>query len=583
MDSEKPKNDKKEESKEPEENKNMEEDKEKEIPKYEEFINLSYEEFGVNCINYISKFFSNNLFLCSLKIYSKEKFNVEIKVKKKLGDFERLYKLINSKYSKMNLQPFPNFLFTKDEEYMNYFDNLLNDILKFAKENEEMKIIFLKFLYDFFIGDKTKEISVIKGEIISDMFSKENSPVLKTPKASKFKIKFNNIINSYKKENKKTKDTEKEKETKIEKENENKKELEKQENKKEKKKSKDFDNEMFNEMNIIENEWENILIKLTDEEKFLGYIKITNQCLFIYKINSEGRIKKDFSYMIPLYNINVEIKKNKYSNDIHKSLLFSKYITSNEIYDLYFSDMNIINMKLSEINVDIEITMYHNYSQYFINIFFGKDNTIMQVKNFVEFIENNSFILFQNELNPLPYIKQIDEKYINIYGLLYINIDSLQISNFTDECFIQITNFPYIFNTKKIKTGENIGNNIFNINQQFIIPIHNRFGKIKFEIYQDVFKGVLIKSKEHELIYEGNIEITEILNQFNKKEMNFNLIFKSLEKEPLKKKKSTLLSLIQEEEEDDKIKKLRTNLLLTIKDYSSPFVLLEKNKRIKIF
>ena len=70
------------------------------------------------------------------------------------------------------------------------------------------KIIFLKFLYDFFIGDKTKEISVIKGEIISDMFSKENSPVLKTPKASKFKIKFNNIINSYKKENKKTKDTE---------------------------------------------------------------------------------------------------------------------------------------------------------------------------------------------------------------------------------------------------------------------------------------------------------------------------------------------------------------------------------------
>ena len=578
MDSEKPKNDKKEEPKEPEENKNMEEDKEKEIPKYEEFINLSYEEFGVNCINYISKFFSNNLFLCSLKIYSKEKFNVEIKVKKKLGDFERLYKLINSKYSKMNLQPFPNFLFTKDEEYMNYFDNLLNDILKFAKENEEMKIIFLKFLYDFFIGDKTKEISVIKGEIISDMFSKENSPVLKTPKASKFKIKFNNIINSYKKENKKTKDTEKEKETKIEKENENKKELEKQENKKEKKKGKDFDNEMFNEMDIIENEWENILIKLTDEEKFLGYIKITNQCLFIYKINSEGEIKKDFSYMIPLYNINVEIKKNKYSNDIHKSLLFSKYITSNEIYDLYFSDMNIINMKLSEINVDIEITMYHNYSQYFINIFFGKDNTIMQVKNFVEFIENNSFILFQNELNPLPYIKQIDEKYINIYGLLYINIDSLQISNFTDECFIQITNFPYIFNTKKIKTGENIGNNIVNINQQFIIPIHNRFGKIKFEIYQDVFKGVLIKSKEHELIYEGNIEITEILNQFNKKEMNFNLIFKSLEKEPLKKKKSTLLSLVQEEEEDDKIKKLRTNLLLTIKDYSSPFVLLEKNK-----
>ena len=82
----------------------------------------------------------------------------------------------------MNLQPFPTILFTKIDEYVNYFDNLLNDIIKMAKENEEMKIIYLKFLYDFFIEDKTKEISELKGEIISDMFTKENSNVLKTPK-----------------------------------------------------------------------------------------------------------------------------------------------------------------------------------------------------------------------------------------------------------------------------------------------------------------------------------------------------------------------------------------------------------------
>ena len=68
----------------PEEKKYIENDNEKEIPKYEEFINLSYEEFGVNCISYISKIFSNNLYICSLKIYSKEKFNVEIIVKKKI-------------------------------------------------------------------------------------------------------------------------------------------------------------------------------------------------------------------------------------------------------------------------------------------------------------------------------------------------------------------------------------------------------------------------------------------------------------------------------------------------------------------
>ena len=212
MQPENPKNKKaeKEETKEAEDNTKTENEKELEIPKYDDFINLSYEEFGANCINFISKFFSTNLYLCSLKIYSKDKFNVEIKVKKKVADFERLYKLINSKYSKMNLQPFPTFLFTKTEEYVNYFDNLLNDIIKMAKENEEMKIIYLKFLYDFFIEDKTKEISGLKGEIISDMFTKENSEVLKTPKNSKFKISFTNIINS----NKKPKDKDKEKDKK---------------------------------------------------------------------------------------------------------------------------------------------------------------------------------------------------------------------------------------------------------------------------------------------------------------------------------------------------------------------------------
>ena len=562
--------------KESEEKKDLENKNETEIPNYEEFINLSYEEFGVNCINYISKFFSNNLYLCSLKIYSKEKFNVEIKVKKKLSDFERLYKLINSKYSKMNLQPFPNILFTKDEEYMNYFDNLLNDIIRNSKENEEMKVIFLKFLYDFFIEDKTKEISVIKGEIISDMFSKENSSVLKTPKNSKFKINFTNIINSYKKDNKKVKDKEKDKENEVKKEKINKKESEKLETKKERKKSKDLDYGLINGINIVENKWDNIEIKLTDEEKFMANLKIYNQCLFIYKIQQEKNSKENFEYIIPLYNINVDIKKNKYGNDKKNSLIYSKYINSKEIYDLYYSDQSIVNMKLSQINIDIEISIYYDYSHYFINIFFGKNNTIIQLKNFVEFVENNSFILFQNEINNFQFIKQIDEKYLNIYGLLYINIDSLQIQNFSEECFIQITSFPYKFNTKVIKNEENSENNIFNINQHFIIPIHNRFGKIKFEIYQDVLKGVLIKSKEHEVIYEASIEITQILNRFNNKEIKFHLIFESLEGENFKKKKSSLLALI--ENKNDEFNNMRTNLLLTIKDYSSPFVLLEKNK-----
>ena len=180
------KNDKEKEKPTKEEQKDNSEEKKElpTIPTFDEFINLSYEEFGVNCNNVISKFFANNIYLCTLKIFSKNKFNLEIKVQKKLPDFERLYKLISSKYSNMNFEQFPSFSFlVKDEEYMTYFDNLLNTIIRTAKDNEEMKIIFLKFIYDFFFTDQNKElVSPISSEIIKNMFSKDHSKVLKTPK-----------------------------------------------------------------------------------------------------------------------------------------------------------------------------------------------------------------------------------------------------------------------------------------------------------------------------------------------------------------------------------------------------------------
>ena len=521
------------------------------IPTFDEFINLSYEEFGVNCIKFISKLFSNNLYICSLKIYSKDKFNMEIRVQKKFGDFERLYKLINSKYSKMNFQQFPTFSFlTKEEELVNYFDNLLNTIIRTAKDHEEMKIIFLKFIYDFFILDPTKEIiSPIKFEIITDMFSKENSTILKTPKrSSKRIIKFSNKSLN----------------------NSNKREKEDKEKDKDKDKESNFEGDTI----VIDNEWENISIQLTEEKKFNGYIKICSQCLFINKIKPLINIEEEFDFVVPLYKINMDITKIKYNNDNENSVRYTKSISSKEIYDLFYSDLSINNMKLTEIRTKIEINLYHNYSKYNINIIFDQNKTLLQVKNFIEFIENNSL---NYGLAPSPYIKTIDEKYTNIYGLLYLKIDSLQISEFSGECLVKITNLPYSFNTIRITNPDNIKNNIYPINQQFILPIHNRFGKLKFEIYQDVFKGVLIKSKEKEVIYEATIELTKILNEFNDKNIKIHLIFNSVSNEPnLKKKKSILL------DDNEKNSKIRTNLYITIKDYCNSFVLLEKyrNKNI---
>ena len=539
------KNDKEKEKSTKEEQKDNTEQKKElpTIPTFDEFINLSYEEFDVNCNNVISKFFANNIYLCSLKIFSKNKFNLEIKVQKKLPDFERLYKLISSKYSKMNFEQFPSFSFlVKDEEYMIYFDNLLNTIIRMAKDNEEMKIIFLKFIYDFFFTDQNKElISPISSEIIKNMFSKDHSLVLKTPKKKtkhKSKLSSGSLTGSYKSENKK-------------------------------------DNYIENdEPIIVDNEWDDIYIKLTDEKGFNGYLKIVYQCLFISRIKPTINIEDDFDYVMPLYNINVDIIKIKHNYDKENSIRYRKNISSKELYDLFYSDISNSNIKLSEIATEISFNLYHNYSKYKINILFRQNKTISQLKNFIEFIENNSF---NYDILPSPYIKTIDEKYTNIYGLLYLKIDSLQITYFSGECLIKITNLPYTFVTSAFINPDNILNNIYHLNQIFILPIHNRFGKLKFEIYQDVFKGVLIKSKEKEAVYEASIELTKILNEFNKKEMKFHLIFNSLDKSVNTKKKKSIL-----EEDEDKDDKIRTNLFLTIKDYCNPFVLLEKHKNKNI-
>ena len=510
------------------------------IPSFDEFINLSYEEFGVNCNKFITKFFSNNIYFCSLIIFSKNKFNLEIKVQKKLSDFEKLYKLINSKYSKMNFQPPPSFSFlVKDEEYMNYFDNLLNDIIRTAKSNEEMKIIFLKFIYDFFVLEQNKEIiSPISSEIIKNMFSKDHSSVLKTPKRKEkhiSKLSSGSLNSSSKSENNK-------------------------------------ENIIENDTIIIDNEWENVIIQLPDEKKFSGFIKIISQCLFINRTKPQINIEDDFDYIVPLYKINFDITKYKYNNDEQKSLRYSKSITPQEIYDLFHLKAQVNNIELSELRTEISFNLYHNFSKYNINILFQKDKNLSQVKNFLEFLENNSF---NYDMCPTPYMKVIDEKYTNIYGLLYLKIDSLQIKEFSGECFIKITSLPYTFYTAKLINPDNILNNIYHLNQDFIIPIHNRFGKIKFEIYQDVFKGVLIKSKEKEVVYEASIDLTKILNEFNRKDIKLHLIFDSTDNSPVKKKRT----ILNEDENEDTI---RTNLLINIKDFCNPFVLLEKHRNKNI-
>ena len=512
------------------------------IPSFDEFIDLKYEEFAVSCKGVVSRIFSNNLFCCSLKIYSKDKFNLEIRVKKVIGDFERLYNIINSKYSKIQLPEFPSKItvLLKDEELIIYFENLLNRIIKAAQEHDEMKIIYLKFIYDFFILNSSKEIiSPMEQDVIEYMFPKEQTVISLTPKKNKKKNSSGKINKSSNKKSLKSPE-----ENSGEKEEENKNE--------------------DDDYNVIEIEWKNIFIQISEDSSFVGNIKIIAQCLFIYKNNDK------YDYVIPLYGINFQIEKIK-NNDC-------QYIKPQEIYDLYNSNFSLNNIKLSEINIQILFSLYHNFSSFKIGIIFEKNNTLSQVKNFLNLIEYCSYN--NKDLVPSPYIKILDEKYTNIYGLISIYIDSLQIPEFDGECCLTVSCNPYAFTTINLSNPENIQNNIYKIDQTLLFPIHNRFGKIKFEIYQDVMKGVLIKTKEKEVIYEATLEAIKILNGYNKNE--FHLLFNSnKEMENINHKKKASFSSSYEIKEAEKLN-CRTNLLVKIKDFSSPFVLLEKNRNKNI-
>lgn len=509
------------------------------IPSFDEFIDLKYDEFSVSCSDVISRLFSNNLFCCSLRIYSKDRFNVEIKVKKVIGDFERLYDIINSKYSKIKLPEFPSkfTLLLKDEELLIYFEDLLNRIINAAKDHDEMKIIYLKFIYDFFTLNTPKEIvSPMDPQIIEFMFSSEKPPSsLVTPKKIK-KINFNENKNN---SSASKKNSQQDSSDKI---------------------SEDLDDSF----NLIDIEWKGIFVKISEIDSFIGNIKIIAQCLFIYKN------KDKYDYVIPLYGINYNIQRIKNKE--------SQYINPQEIYDLYNSNIPLNNIKLQDINSEIIFDIYHNYSSFKIGIIFQNSNTLSQVKNFLNLLEYCSYN--NKDCIPSQYIKALDEKYTNIYGLIYLHIDSLQIPEFDGECFLSITCMPYCFPTINISNDENIQNKIYEINQNVLFPIHNRFGKIKFEIYKDVMKGVLIKSKEKEVIYEQTIELIKLLNEYNKNEINLILNDVSTDKES----ETPLLTRNYTTIENSTLDKMncKTNLLIKIKDFSSPFVLLEKNRNKNI-
>ena len=146
------------------------------------------------------------------------------------------------------------------------------------------------------------------------------------------------------------------------------------------------------------------------------------------------------------------------------------------------------------------------------------------------------------------------------FGNIMVDIISFNAPNFEGKIRIKIELEPYIFPTKKI-----MSDGIFNFNQKFIFPKHNRFKYLKFYIYKIKEEGLFTKKEAQKLISTYEIPLPKLINIYflNKDPINIKL-------KPLKEKSKK------------KLKYSNMSLNFKYEDYSSLLALLVKNTNKRV-
>ena len=500
-----------------------EKEKEIKIISKEEFISLEISSIFITVKKWKSKSFLSTTYQVELYINASSTLSYEVYADKTSDDFEKMYDMLISKFKNISLPEFPTQfqIFDREKTRMNFFDLLLNKILLFAKNNPDTYQTFLTVIYNFVIESTLKEqpknikiISPISNENINKFFVFDsNSQSTKDSKERKNSIISNSSI-------------EEDKSTFFE-------------------SSINFEREKDKKYY----DWNDILIRINKEATFKGYIKINEQCLFIYRSISVS----NFLMVVPLYKINFDIYRLDYSKNR------SKYINPKEIYEVFYhvEPTTLEKLLLSDFNSEIMIRLYHPYDHFELFLKFTRNKKLISIKNFLSVLENNSYSGLNSQ-----FISSIEETNLNIYGKLCIELSSLSIPDYNGQCFVKVTLQPYSFDSKLMINTTN-----FQINQLFHLPIHNRFGSLTFEVFNVVSEGILVKTNSQEIMFEYKIELPEILNnyffpsEFIEIEMN----------KPIQKNKSPLLSKLKE-----------AKLTLSIKNYSNPIALTTKNRNKKV-
>ena len=326
-----------------------------------------------------------------------------------------------------------------------------------------------------------------------------------------------------------------------------------------------------------DNIWENVYVKTSLKDYSLHTIKIKERCLILINnekkdfdekemeekiiIENNREINEDYYLIIPLYKINIEIiriifqpeDKNKKVEKDNVKIIKEKYIPSSEIYEF---NKYAPNSLLFDVNSELVMRLFHDYDRFETFIKFDCDWRINSVKNFISKIENNSFLAKVKSL----YINEVTESYMDSFGSILVNIMNFKAPNFEGKVQIKVNLEPYSLPTKTIMAK---GDFIFN--QQFVLPIHNRFKYLKFFIYKKKEAGYIYKKEADKLIATCEIPLPNLINIYF---VNQNSIVMKIV--PVKEKNKK------------KLKYADMSLEFKVFDYSSLLTLLVKNTNKRV-
>ena len=572
----------------------------------EEFSEIPLDSIKINCNNYIQNILNSNAYCIELLIhYPDISISNIYKSYRNFTEFKDLYEIFIKNNPKEKYPEFPSrlsFLKSQEETKVKYFHNFLNKILELCKDKNQ-KEENIRSIYNFIFGVNNLTINKLTKEQIKENFNidsgesntdeedkksvksetvksetvkseieinnnsnrKRHERIIKTYSSDKLRIyNPNSFINGDKESNSKL--------------NENNKNADS-----------NFDNIKRNTINFVSsffsnnnykeslingingirrtisieeketpvidnNKWENVYVKTSLKDYCLNTIKIKERCLELFsnekeilnedieeKIIIENTKDKEDDYylIIPLYKINIEIYRNMYQNEdknkrVDKNqskFLRKKYINPSEIYEFYSYSPNSL---LYDVNSDIVIRLYHDYDRFETFIKFDQDWRINCVKNFLFKIEQNSYATQTKSL----FINEVTESYMDSFGNIMIDIINFKAPNFEGKIKIKIDLEPYLLPTRVI-----MSKGVFNFNQKFILPKHNRFKYLKFYIYKIKEEGLLYKKEAEKLITTFEIPLPKLINIYYLSKDPIIIKLKPIKEKHKKKEKYSNMSI----------------------------------------